>query len=383
MTPTVARPNARPFVRPNYLLRHCVLDAYPGDLLDGVSGVEYYGARVLASSYPGDVIMMHPDLAGSPQLRMIQEHYSRCGLPTADEFIFDQNWELARGHRLQLNPFLFGDEANTVFPDPRFAATAKEQNNKNNFIRLCWSLGIPVPGTVLYDDPATFSLSDDRASYPVYVKAAVSASGMHVIRCENDAELLDAIAEMPGSFQIQEGLPPSTVFCSIQYVEMAGKFTHGPLTEQKLDGSHHAGNIFPARIVDADLVQPFTDKAARHMFEKGMRFTWGFDIAVTTDRGPLAIEANPRANGATYLWMPAARLDATAWEGEYVYPRNGDLRFILRDPADWEYSRHRGNGIVLINWGPMLGTPPKLGLLVIGDADQRERLLRTFKLRYC
>tara|TARA_B100000508_G_scaffold92125_1_gene71911 strand:+ start:1070 stop:2251 length:1182 start_codon:yes stop_codon:yes gene_type:complete len=383
--------NTRPGRSKPSLLRHSVLDAYPGNLLDGVSGVQYYGARVIASSFPGDVVQLHPDLADREQLDPILKHYERVGLAVPDRFVFDENWSVKDQHPdLELDAFYFGQAAHAAAPDQSFFEQVRLFNNKNWFIQQCWRYGVPTPGTILFDRATDFVLEGYRQSsleYPVYVKAARSASGMHVIRCENERQLLEAIELMPQGdmdegFQIQEGLLPDTVFLNMQYVEHSKGLTHGPLTRQKLDGNAHAGNIYPSGF-SADSVQPITDKVARVMSRLGMKRSWAIDIAMCPLRGVLGIEANPRWNGASYYSKPAERLGVGAWEGQYVKPKIGDLRFILNDPSDWEYSRARGNGIVIINWGPILGDPPKLGLLVVGDPSQRTRLLQTFEARYC
>jgi hypothetical protein len=365
-------------------MRHNVLEAYPGDLLDGVPGVDMYGARVLASSYPGDVIMMPPALADRRLLSKIIEHYERIGLKVADKFIFNEDWKVALQYPdHEMDAFHFGAAANAVAPDETFASLAEQMNNKNTFIKFCHKMGIPTPGTVLFETVDEFLADQNNlpgAGFPLYVKAAISASGMHVIRCENNDELLVAVHKMPGAFQIQEGLSLETLFYNIQYTEVAGKRYHGPLTRQKLDGNQHNGNVFPSGI-DVDIVQPLADKLATSMSERGMKSTWAFDVAVAPTRGALFIEANPRWNGASYYSHPAERLKAKAWEGQYVHPKHTNFDFLFRDCSDWEYSPSHKTGIVIINWGTVVAH--KLGLLVIGEPEQRESLLKTFHSRYC
>lgn len=378
---TVIQLNDRPRLRTETILNHGVLRAYPGDLLDGVAGVDYYGARVLASSYPGDICQFHPDLADRGLLNPILSHYKRIGLRVADRFIFDESWEIAKEHPEHvLDAFYFGEEANEVSNRPRFASIAERLNDKNEFIKLCHRLGVPVPGTVMFQNPQSFS-DAELPPLPVYVKGAISASGMHVVRCETAEELLKAISKMPGPFQVQEALPEGTLFYNIQYEVIGGQLHHGPLTKQKLDGNAHNGNVFPSGI-ELDMVQPHTDKLAHEMFESGMEGTWAFDVAVHTRQAQTwAIEANPRWNGASYYSKPAERLKARAWEGQYVRTKHDNFDFMFRDPSSWEYSPDRLNGIVLINWATI--SSGKLGLLIIGDDDQRQTLLETFKSRYC
>jgi hypothetical protein len=370
--------------RPQKIMRHNVLEAYPGDLLNGVPGVDMYGARVLASSYPGDVIMMPPSLSDRRLLDKIIEHYKRVGLVVANQFIFDEIWETAKqfpDH--EMDAFHFGSAANAVAPNEDFAKIADEMNNKNAFIEFCHKMGVATPGTILFNSIEEFdatSIELPGSGYPVYVKAAVSASGMHVICCKNDEELVAAVNKMPGAFQVQEGLSPKTGFYNIQYTEVGGVRHHGPLTLQKLDGNEHNGNVYPSGI-DVDIVQPLADKLAEAMTERGMKSTWAFDVAVTPGRGALFIEANPRWNGASYYSHPAERLNAQAWEGQYVKPRHTNFDFMFREYADWEYNPSHGSGIILINWGTIAAH--KLGLLVIGTPEQRESLLNTFRSKYC
>jgi len=365
-------------------MQHNVLQAYPGDLLDGVPGVDMYGARVLASSYKGDVIMMPSTLKDHRLLDPILAHYTRIGLQVADQFVFDESWEVVRNFpEHELDAFHFGAAAHAVAPNEKFVRLADEMNNKNTFIEFCHRMGIPTPGTTLFDSIEDYdSRADDLpgVGYPLYVKAAISASGMHVIRCENDTELAVAVKNMPDAFQIQEGLPPQTGFYNIQYTEAGGERHHGPLTLQKLVGNEHNGNIYPAGI-DVDIVQPLADRMANHMFDCGMKSTWAYDVAVTPKRGALFIEANPRWNGASYYSHPAERLKAKAWEGQYVQPKHTNFDFLFRNCQDWEYNPSHGSGIILINWGTVVAH--KLGLLVIGTPEQRESLLSTFRSRYC
>ena len=361
------------------ILNHGVLGAYPGDLLDGVAGVSYYGARVIASSYPGDICQMHPDLSNRRLLDPILRHYERVGLQVTNHFEFNESWNVAKKYpKHVLDAFYFGDEANAVANRPDFAAIAETMNNKNKFIEFCHVQGVPVPGTRMFDTKTEFDVADLPA-FPMYVKGAVSASGMHVIRCENSDELHRAVDMMPGQFQVQEALPNGTVFCNIQYEVIGNKLHHGPLTKQKLNGNAHNGNTFLCGI-DPDLIQPITDKLSKTLFEKGMAGTWAYDVAVHNKRVWL-IEMNPRWNGASYYSKPAERLGAKAWEGQYVKPKHTNFDFMFRLPNDWEYSPSRRNGIIFINWAPIMAG--KLGLLVIGSAEQRFSLLSTFQQRFC
>ena len=369
----------RPAGRPKMIFRHDVLEAYPGNLLNDVPGVNFYGARVLAMSYPKDVVQMHPDLSDQKLLNKIIEHYDRVGLDVTSRFVFDESWEVAKDFPdHELNAFHFGTAANAVAPDEKFAQIADELNNKNRFIEFCHSNDTACPITVLFNSKEDFS-TKNLPEYPVYVKGAVSASGMHVIRCEDENQLHLAVEKMPGEFQVQESLSADTKFCNIQYSVVAGHLRHEHLTLQKLSGNEHNGNIFPSG-VDPDLIQPATDKLARILFEKGIKGTFAFDVAVSGGKSYL-IEMNPRWNGASYYSGPAERLCAEEWEGQYVYPKHIDFDILFDDPIDWEYNHESGLGIVVINWGSIL--VKKLGLLVVGSASQRKFLLDLFQERFC
>lgn len=371
--------------RPQKIMRHNVLEAYPGDLLNGVPGVEMYGARVLASSYPGDVIMMPSKLSDRRLLDSIIEHYRRVGLEVANQFIFNEDWSNVRQFpELEVDAFHFGAAAHAVAPNEAFARMADELNDKNKFIDFCRLMGVPTPGTILFasgEEFQTYKGELPGKGFPVYVKAAVSASGMHVIRCEDQDELFAAVAKMPGAFQVQEGLPLETKFYNIQYTEVGGVRNHGALTLQKLNGNEHNGNIFPTSDQIVDAIQPLADKLAEAMFDRGMRSTWAYDVAITPAGEVMFIEANPRWNGASYYSHPAERLKAKAWEGQYVQPRHTNFDFLFRNAGDWEYNVSHGSGIVIINWATVVAH--KLGLLVIGTPEQRESLLSTFRNRYC
>lgn len=328
---------------------------------------------------------MPPALADRRLLDPIAAHYARIGLEVSNEFIFDEDWSVAANYpEHELDAFHFGAAAHAVAPNEQFSQVADQMNSKNLFIRFCRLMGIPTPGTILFDSVEAYTEYQGELpgrGFPVYVKAAVSASGQDVIECKNEIKLAAAVAKMSGPFQIQEGLPKGTRFYNVQFTEVGGVRHHGPITLQKLDGNVHQGNIFPVDEDTVDAIQPLADKLAIKMTEQGMKSTWAYDVAVTPAGEVYFIECNPRWNGASYYSHPAERLGANAWEGQYVTPKHTNFDFMFRDCHDWEYNPSRGNGIVLINWATIVAH--KLGLLVIGTPEQRSSLLSTFEGRYC
>ncbi len=360
--------------------RHTVMDAYPGDMLDGVTGVHLYGARVLASTSPQDVVLVHSEVQSLGDV-WIREHYSRCGLQVSDQIIYDESFDRVSELDLPLSSFLFGANEHAVRPNQLFADQAERMNNKNEFIRFCREQGAPTPKTDLF--ASVLEVEGFEPEFPVYVKGAVSASGEHVFRCEDSEEYHKALGQISGEFQVQEALPEDTIFCNIQYSSLLYNGTrnhkHGPLTRQQLSGNAHNGNVFPSG-VDPDIVQPITDKLSTALFHQGLDGTWAFDVAVCGKQAYL-IECNPRWNGASYFSKPAELLNAKEWEGVNVTTSHNSFAFFGDSFRELEYDPVHGTGIVIINWATVLHG--KLGLLVVGDLETRERLLSEFKNRFC
>lgn len=356
------------------IFSHGVLEAYPGGVLDKVPGVEFYGARVLASSNPGDLVQIEPVLSRHTEIMLA--HYARVGLKTATDFLTDTSYDALRNYPSYTPDFFyFGRKAHNVRPDNDFLKLAAWMNSKNGFVQFCIEQGYPVPHTAIFQNPGEVDTSS--LGFPCYVKGDCSASGQHVILCQSPDEVDQAVMHMNnGPFQIQEALPQDTIFLNAQYYEERGSFRHGPITRQILDGTSHDGNLFPSGI-DIDLVQPIIDKFSWFLFRQGMKGVWAFDVAVHGDKVWL-IEINPRWNGSTYASIPAERLGVKEWESWNVKVPHHDLGFLALDGL--EFNPDTKSGLVLINWGTI--EHGKLGFLLAGGAESRAQLKADFRARF-
>jgi hypothetical protein len=112
---------------------------------------------------------------------------------------------------------------------------------------------------------------------------------------------------------------------------------------------------------------------AEWLVEQGMRGVFAFDVAVIdTDREiqHLAIECNPRWNGASYPTMIARKLGIEHWLARTFPTQHRMIADI--DLSEIEYDPSRGEGVILVNWGPVL--VGKLLVLLAGDLERQQAL---------
>lgn len=372
------------------LHRHDVAGSY--DDLRGVKGVELYSARVLGCTRPGDVVQLDPQL--KDEFPWILAHLRRVGLTPTDQVEWSLDPEVARRYPHHASSvFLFSDTDHALWPDAVRLEATRQFNDKNWFLRWCRRHGFPTPTTRFYTAGTSPKRPwwHRRATY--YVKGAVSASGQQVIKCLAWSDVVAAVSQMDGDYQVQVALAPDA-WLNVQYhFEPDGSATHLATTKQVLEGNVHAGNRYPSQ---AD-PRHITDDVARLAAEAGLSGVIAFDVpaqvrfgrlgrrlvayAQRTNRAWLTrrltkfwlLECNPRPNGSTYFTIPANCLGAREWIGKNITTRHTSLAAI-----DWpalrelEFSAGRGTGVVIINWGPIL--QGKLGVLFIGDPDEQARL---------
>ena len=360
------------------LFFHDVNTSYPASVLDGLSSIPKYATRVLAMTEEKDAVIL-PESA-RPHLRWIQEHYKDIGLPHAGTILFGGYDLVPRFHDHELSVFLFGEDAHRARPNQRrFEATARH-NDKNEFVcKICPRLQIPTPKTYCVTQVQTFRRLVDpvlEIGWPLYVKAALSASGLNVSRVANWEKLMAVVDEMnSANFQLQKALPEGTKFLNVQYHNRGGYPARGPITRQILDGFSHNGNIFPAG-VDEEAVWRVTDPLAEYAVKEGLEEVWAYDVGYLPDGSVQVVECNPRANGCTYFSEVARKLNVHAWEarnvkflpGSFEGCELGDLAF--RD----------GRGIVIVNWGFV--TDQKLGLFIAGTEADREAYRQAFHRKF-
>lgn len=346
----------------NHDIMHCTAE--------GVDGNYLYSGRALGMTSPGDLIQLHPSLQS--EWRSICDHYERIGLEHTREVVWNINLE-----QFSLNPeyqpsvFFFGEHENQAHQDQSWSDIVNYINSKNNFIKLAKKLDIPTPLTLCYDHVSEIDAkAAESFSYPCYLKAAISVSGVGIYRCENTAEMLWAVNEFEPStpVQVQEEVK-TDCFLNMQYDAQNGHCKRILTTEQILDGNAHQGNFYPARAAPWKLVDPM----AEWMAERDFKGIFAFDVAVIEKNGEkkfLAIECNPRFNGASYPTAIALKLDIPEWEARNYKTWHKSLAEI--DLKGLEYSASSGEGVIIVNWGPIL--VGKLMVLLAGSTHTRNKL---------
>ena len=356
-----------------YVVNHDIMNC----TADGVVGNHLYSGRALGLSEPWDIIQLHPDL--QPLWDDIRAHYDRIGLSYAREVI----WHVYReelGEHIGFHPsvFYFGPKECCFWGDHQWMETVEFINSKNNFMAVAQELGIDVPRTLCFDDAGEVSATDlQQVVYPCYAKAAVSVSGVGIYRCEDESALCAALAGFDAGvpIQIQEEVIADT-FLNMQYRVVGNQLLHLATSEQILDGFAHQGNRVPARYEPWSSVDPL----AEWLVERGMRGVFAFDVAVVeTADGPRfpVIECNPRFNGATYPTAIAHKLDIPEWSAVALSTRHRSLAEI--DLRGIEFNPRNGEGVVLVNWGPVL--VGKLLVLFAGRPHVQRRLQAQLQLR--
>jgi hypothetical protein len=367
-----------------FLFNHTTAYLYPENVKGNVLGSELYGARVLASTEPGDWVQLHSCIKeNNLGIDWVVDHYRRVGLGVATNFIFDDSLDVIKKYpKAKLSVPFYGKEVDKIKQGGLVSDLVEWINDKNQFIGLCRGLEVPVPETDLFDSSKK-ALDYYPDEYPVFVKGVVSAFGQHVIECGNHDEYVMAVKSITGVLQVQKALPKGTIFCNVQYqiskTEGWHKLIRGPLTQQKMDGSGHSGNIYPA-LVDQRLVLPYTDRLAKFLFDGGMVGIFSFDVAVTEEDEVFCLKCNPCWNDATYCSVPAERLGIEQWESLSVTTNHTSF-LAMNGIKPLEYSPAKKSGIVFINWATIMFG--KLDVLVAGKQEERKQIIQDFKSQYC
>ncbi|PZD71902.1 hypothetical protein C1752_04340 [Acaryochloris thomasi RCC1774] len=341
---------------------------------EAVDGNHLYSGRVLGMTAPEDLIQLHPDL--QPEWSAIIEHYRRVGLSPSANVIWDVSLKRMEEYPDHVpSVFYFGDALHQESCDRNYFHQLDQDwhsvvefiNSKNNFMQLAEELGVTVPQTQCYQETAEVT---GEIPYPCYLKPAVSVDGVGIVRCQTEAELDQALKEMPAhnSFQIQEEIVASA-FLNLQYQATEESVKPLAASEQILDGCAHGGNRYPTAHQPWDLVTPM----AQWMAQKGMKDVFAFDVAVD-ERGTkpryLAIECNPRFNGASYPTGVAHKLGIESWSCETFRTDYRSLEQI--DIKDIEFNPETGTGIIIVNWGPI--QVGKLVILLAGSQEEQQTL---------
>lgn len=341
-----------------------------------------YSGRVLGITEPPDIVQLPPELRS--QWNTISAHFNRIHLTHSASPIWDlSSSKLTENQGSEVSVFLYDDvvsrESSTAewfrSKDPRWIDCVRYINSKNNFISLADKLGVTVPSTVCAECKSQLEL--DNLLFPCFLKPAVSGNGAGIVYCMSKGELEKALTVFPkkSPLQVQENVKAIT-FINLQYRIKDNSLQRLAATEQILEGSAYCGSRYPSRFEPWELVEPI----AEWMAVKGMKDIFAFDVAVAAPSMEprfLALECNPRYNGATYPTLVAKKLGIENWSLESFSTEHKSLDQI--DLEGVEYESSSGTGVILLNWGTIL--MGKLGILLAGTEEQQKQLKTQLGLR--
>jgi hypothetical protein len=355
------------------LINHDIMNCTADDVL----GNHLYSGRALGITSPDDVLQLHPVLKS--QWSAIKAHYQRIGLQTTENVIWDVGFHIG-SHYSDYEPsvFFFGEEQREFCHNDNWFRVVEYINSKNNFMTLAEELNMDIPTTLRFNSVSEINdYSIKQFPYPCYIKAAISVSGVGIYRCEDETELRQAISKFNHDIpvQVQEEVK-TEIFLNMQYRVNDHRLEELATTEQILNGFVHQGNRYPACCAPWNSVQPM----AQWLFAHGMKGIFAFDVAVVQDKQGtrfMPIECNPRYNGASYPTLIAENLAANNWIARTFATDKRSLSDI--DLSGIEYNPVMGNGVVIVNWGPIL--VGKLLCMLIGTPDTQERLEHELQTR--
>lgn len=350
---------------------------------ESVLGNHLYSGRVLGLTDIEDIIQLHPELKS--QWQAITAHYDRIGLNYSQNVIWDVSLEIGADYpNLDISVFYFGDTTNpnswqaNWFQqlDANWFNVVESINSKNNFMQVAEELGVKVPKTLCFETKKAIA-NLETFPYPCYLKPAVAVAGAGIHRCENQKHLASVLQTIPNDIplQIQEEVIASS-FLNLQYQVTDLGLKRLAATFQILDGCTHIGNRYPSPHQPWELVDPI----AKWMAQEGMKEVFAFDVAVVEDGENtryLAIECNPRFNGASYPTGIANKLKIDNWSGETFKTEYRSLDQI--DLSGIEFNPQTDTGVVLVNWGSIL--VGKIGVLLAGNVAEQNELRAMLKQR--
>ena len=188
--------------------------------------------------------------------------------------------------------------------------------NKNNFIRVCTKLNVPVPKTYLFIDFTEFHDFDlNQIDYPVILKRGEDLWHiMYVCKNENDVasnikKMISIIGEKE-CFQIQEYIDYNKF--NVKYYNATyhinGFIKFRFTTEQVLNLSaihsnikvSHLGNM-RSFLSESHISKKYCDKIVTFLRDNNYKGELGIDFGVYDDR-VFFLEVNARRNRGTYLY---------------------------------------------------------------------------------
>jgi len=273
-----------------------------------------YSGRVLCITEPDDTIQLPPEIY--PQWEAITAHYERIHLSHSHNPSWDLSWTtLAEDPEPEISVFMFDDVVSRDSAaadwfqkrDPAWLDCVRHINSKNNFINLAEQLGVEVPKTICATCKSRLDLS--LLSFPCFLKPAVAGNGAGIIYCTTAGELNSALAAFPENLPLQvQREVNARAFINLQYRVLENRLCRLAATEQILEGCVYSGSRYPTSFEPWELVEPLAEWLA----ERGMKDIFAFDVAVTDQPGHpryLALECNPRFNGASYPTLTADKRD--------------------------------------------------------------------------
>lgn len=349
-----------------------------------VLGNYLYGGRALGLTEPEDIIQLHPTLEA--EWPYIAAHYQQATLSHSHHPLWNVDLKVLTQYPSQdVSVFYFGDTVNPashqadIFQhiDVQWADIVAYINSKNRFIQLAHQLNIPVPTTLCFGDKAEWSQNKTDVPLPCYLKPAVSVDGVGIIRCDTIQALEESLQGMAAAmpFQIQAELVTNT-FLNLQYNATGQGCERVAVSEQILADCAHQGNRYPSAHQPWDLVEPM----AQWLCKQGIKGIFAFDVAVCgQEKQPsyLALECNPRYNGASYPTGIAQKLNIPCWAAETFFTQHRSLQAL--NLSDITFTPASGVGIVVVNWGTIL--VGKLVVLLAGTIAQQNELHTLLKQR--
>lgn len=355
------------------LINHDIMNCTAEDVL----GNYLYSGRALGASNPDDVLQLHPDLRS--EWSAIKAHYQRIGLQTTNNVIWDTQYSTPEAYvDYEPSVFFYGEEQRNFCRNDNWFRVVEYINSKNNFMTLAEELKMDIPKTLRFNQISDIdAITIENFPYPCYLKAAISVSGVGIYRCKDQAELNHAITQFDPDtpVQVQEEVK-TDIFLNMQYRVNEHHLEQLAATEQILDGFVHQGNRYPACCAPWHSVQSM----AQWLFSHGMKGIFAFDVAVVQDKKGtryLPIECNPRYNGASYPTLIAEKLAAHSWLARTFTTKKRSLKEI--DLTGIEYNPLMGNGVVMVNWGPV--RVGKLLCMLVGTPEIQQRLARELQTR--
>ena len=348
-----------------------------------VARCHLYCGRILGTTEPDDIVQLHPQLR--PEWSAICAHYHRIGLSHSQNVIWDVSLTVLPEYPdYTPSVFYFGDSLSQDTPirewfrrlDPAWAEVVEQLNCKNKFTQLAERLGVPTPKTYRFSSKAEIQ-EFDQLPYPCYLKPAVSVNGVGICRCQDEADLRQALQFVAADIPLQVQQEVNAIeFLNLQYRIVNQQAERLAVTSQILQGCSHIGNRYPSPHQPWELFDPI----AQWMAEHGMKEIFAFDVAVVEESGEsryFAIECNPRFNGSSYPTGIAQKLNLTCWANESFKTDCRSLHEL--DLSGLEYDPASGTGVILVNWGSIL--VGKLGVLIAGSIDQQQVLRERLKQR--